>query len=227
MLEEYKYKTEIHAHTRPASVCSQITPEHMVEVYLENGYDSVTITNHLCYDKEDPEEKIKRCLEDYYKTAEIGKKSGLNVILGSEIRFAQDMNDYLVYGIGEQDLYEINSLLEAGIENFYKTFRNDKNVIFQAHPFRDGMVLADKDSIDGIEVFNLHPGHNSRIGFAAKYARENDFIITAGSDFHHFGHEAMCAILTKEPLENSYQLAAVLKARDYVIGISGYKVLPC
>ena len=72
------------------------------------------------------------------------------------------------------------------------------------------MSSVNPKSLDGIEVFNLHPGHNARIGFAAKYARENDFIITCGSDYHHFGHEGMCAILTKEPILDSFGLVKVL-----------------
>ena len=135
-------------------------------------------------------------------------------------------NDYLIYGICEEDLSEIIKLLDYGIDNFYKEFKNDRNIIIQAHPFRNGMELANPKSIDGIEVFNLHPGHNSRIAFAAQYASAHDFIITCGSDFHHYGHEGISAILTKEPIKDSYHLAQILKSRDYIIDISGYKVIP-
>ena len=55
-------------------------------------------------------------------------------------------------------------------------YKNEKNVILQAHPFRDGMVLANPVSIDGIEVFNFHINHNSRIGIAAQYALTQGFL---------------------------------------------------
>lgn len=225
MFEEYKFKTELHAHTTPASGCSEITPEHLIEVYKEKGYTSIALTNHFIVDDADPQEKITKYLDDYYKTIEIGKKEGINIILGSEIRFSENYNDYLIYGIIPDDLYDINSLLDKGIDNFYKEYKNDKNIILQAHPFRNGIELANPESIDGIEAFNLHPGHNSRVGFAAQYARKHGFLITCGTDYHHFGHEGLCGILTKEPITDSHQLAQVLKNKDYIIDISGYKLI--
>ena len=225
MFEEYKFKTELHAHTTPASGCSEITPEHLIEVYKEKGYTSIALTNHFIVDDADPHEKITKYLDDYYKTIEIGKKEGINIILGSEIRFSENYNDYLIYGIIPDDLYDINSLLDKGIDNFYKEYKNDKNIILQAHPFRNGIELANPESIDGIEAFNLHPGHNSRVGFAAQYARKHGFLITCGTDYHHFGHEGLCGILTKEPITDSHQLAQVLKNKDYIIDISGYKLI--
>ena len=225
MFEEYKFKTELHAHTTPASGCSEITPEHLIEVYKEKGYTSIALTNHFIVDDADPKEKITKYLDDYYKTLELGKKEGINIILGSEIRFSENYNDYLIYGIIPDDLYDINALLDKGIDNFYKEYKNDKNIILQAHPFRNGIELANPESIDGVEAFNLHPGHNSRVGFAAQYARKHDFLITCGTDYHHFGHEGLCGILTKEPITDSHQLAQVLKNKDYIIDISGYKLI--
>lgn len=32
-IEKYKYKTELHLHTFPASSCSEIPPEQAVELY--------------------------------------------------------------------------------------------------------------------------------------------------------------------------------------------------
>lgn len=227
MLEEYKYKTELHAHTSPASGCSQITPEYMVEAYKGLGYTSVAITNHFIFDDFVPvDEKVSRLLDDYKKTKEIGEKVGLNIILGAEIRFLENFNDYLIYGIEEDELDEIYSLLEFGIDNFYKVYKNDKNVIIQAHPFREVCTPANPESLDGIEAFNVHPGHNSQIAVAAKFAKEHNKIITVGTDFHHHGHEGLSAILTKEPIKTSHQLADVLKNRDYLIDIGGCKVFP-
>ncbi|MBQ3038845.1 MAG: PHP domain-containing protein [Clostridia bacterium] len=221
------FKTELHAHTTPASSCSQITPEYMVEMYKNNGYTSVTITNHFVYDNNgSPTDKIKFYLDDFYKTKEIAQKDGINIILGAEIRFSENINDYLVYGIDENDLYKIEQLLGYGIDNFYKEFKNKRNIIIQAHPFRDNIVLANPQSIDGIEVFNMHPGHNSRIGFAAKHARDNNLIPICGSDYHHFGHEALCSIKTETPVKDSFELAQILNNTEYVMDISGFTVIP-
>ncbi len=227
MFSEYKYKTEIHLHTKPASSCGKVLPEDVIKAYKKSGYDSITVTNHFYIpDNCTKEEWIEKILADYHKMQELGKNAGINIILGLELRFTEHINDYLIYGIEEEELWQIYDLLDKGIDNFYKTYKNDKNVIFQAHPFRDNMRLADVNSIDGIEVFNLHPGHNSRIGFAAKYARENNLLITAGTDFHEPGRDSLCGIMTKEPITSSIQLAKILKERDFIIDISGFKVLP-
>ena len=218
------YKTELHTHTTPVSSCSDIAPKQLVEIYKENGYDSIVLTNHFTLNLkgETVKEKIKWYLEDYNQCFEYGTDIGLNVILGTEIRFAENNNEYLVYGICPDDLVEIYKMLPYGIDMFYGKYKNDKNIIIQAHPFRDGMKMVKPESIDGIEVFNMHPGHNSRIALAAKYANENNMLATCGSDFHHYGMECLCGILTEECLKDSYDVANVLKSGDYNMTIGNY-----
>ena len=221
-----KYKTELHTHTRPVSSCSDILPEQMVEIYKENGYDSIVITNHLLTNLkgETVDDKIKWYLEDYYKCLEKGSAVGLNVILGAEIRFTENVNDYLVFGICPKELIDIYNLLPYGIDNFYKEYKNERNVIIQAHPFRNRMTPVNRESLDGIEAFNLHPNHNSRIGLAVKYADESDMIVTCGNDFHHLGQECLCGIITKKELKNSYDVANTLKSGKYKMFIGDYVI---
>ncbi len=217
------FKTELHTHSSPTSSCADFSPEEVVRLYKDTGYDSVVLTNHFAIGKlkgETTKDMINWYLEDYYKALEEGKKVGLNIILGAELRFTENMNDYLIFGICPDDLFDIYALLPYGIDNFYKEYKNDKNIIIQAHPFRDGMKEVSPQSLDGIEVFNMHPGHNARIAFGAKYACENNLIVTAGSDFHHEGHNSLCAILTKKCLKDSYDVAKVLKEGKYKISIA-------
>lgn len=224
-MERY-YKTELHAHTCPVSCCSDIESKKLVEIYKENGYDSVVVTNHFSTQLhgESAEEKIKWYLQDYYNCCGEGALIGLNVILGAELRFTENNNDYLIFGISPEELIYIYKMLPYGIDTFYREYKNEKNIIIQAHPFRNGMQSVKPESLDGIEVFNMHPNHNSRIGLAAKYANENNMIATCGSDFHHFGQECLCGILTKEPLKNSYDVSNVLKKQDYCMCISNYLI---
>lgn len=220
------YKTELHAHTNPVSGCSEISPKELVNIYKENGYDSIALTNHFTIHLlgQTDEEKVKWYLEDYYKCLEEGEHVGINVILGAEVRFTENNNEYLVFGICPEDLIDIFKMISYGIDRFYSEYKNEKNIIIQAHPFRDRMESVKRESLDGIEVFNMHPGHNSRIGLAAKYANENNMIVTCGSDFHHHGQECLCGLLTKKPLKNSYDVANVLKSRKYNISIGDYIV---
>jgi len=221
-----QYKTELHTHTSPASGCSDIDPKELARIYSANGYDSVVITNHFTPKLQDetPQEKVKQYMEDYYKCAEEGARLDLNVILGAEIRFTENNNDYLIYGICPEDLINIYELLPYGIDNFYAEYKNEKNIIIQAHPFRDKMESVNPESLDGIEAFNMHPNHNSRIGLAAKYASDNNMIVTCGSDFHHYGQECLCGILTKKPLKDSYDVEKALKNGKYNMFIGNHMV---
>ena len=128
-----------------------------MEIYKENGYDSVVITNHFTTQLkgETIDEKINWYLEDYYECVETRKLVDLNVILGAEITFTENKNDYLIFGICPEDLTPIYKMLPYGIDRFYREFKNEKNIIIQAHPFRDGMERANPESLDGIEVFNM------------------------------------------------------------------------
>lgn len=229
MYKEYKFKSELHTHTSPASICSEISPEKLVEIYKLNGYDSVTVTNHFTYDcahGENAESYYKTFLDDFRRCLECGEKVGLNIIFGAEIRFSENSNDYLIYGICPEDMPKIRDLLPYGIDSFYREFKNDKNVIIQAHPFRDNISRANPESLDGIEIFNMHPNHNSRVAFAAIHALKNNLIPVCGTDFHHPGQECLSAVYTKEKITDSYQLAKAIKSQEYIMEIGGFKILP-
>lgn len=229
MLNQYKFKTEFHAHTNPASACGDFPPEEVVKKYADIGYSSIIISNHFYPGMRyfgEKEKCLKAYFEDYYEAATAGEKYNINVILGCEIRFSENFNDYLLFGIDRQLLFEAYEYIDKGLEAFSKWFRNDSRVIVQAHPFRSSCTPVNPSYLDGVESFNMHPGHNSRVALAAKYAKEHDFIVTAGTDFHHEGHEGMAAVLTKTEIKNSYDVAKVLKERDYIFEIGKSIVLP-
>ncbi len=221
---KYPYKTELHAHTKPISSCSHVSAEELVEIYSEYGCHTIVITNHLYGERwtaGDPFARAEEYLEDYRAAKSAGKKCGLTVLLGVEIRFPENKNDYLIYGVSEADIPKFIGYLDSGIEVFYKECKTDTNLILQAHPFRDKMVPPKLGSLDGIESFNLHPNHNSRIGMASRYARENGLIMSGGTDFHEAPHKAMCLMRTAKRPEDSFDVSKILRSRDYFLDISG------
>ncbi len=229
-IKDYKYKIETHAHTSPMSPCARLKPEDVIRKYAEIGFSAIAITNHFSngvFAGDSKETVKKRFLSDFFASCEAGKKHGLKVILGMEIRFPQNANDYLVYGFGEDDIDLMFDLSFTDCATFYKEFKNDKNVILQAHPFRDGMVRYDPKYLDGIETFNMHLGHNPRIGDALIYAKEHPhFITTCGTDFHYDTHQGLGGIITKTIPTNSFELADILKSRDYLFNVAGSIVIP-
>lgn len=230
-IEDYRYRTELHAHTKPVSHCADFEAEEVVRRYAELGYNTLAITNHF-YSATDYLEDKEKCIEaylnDYRAAYEAGKKYGINVVLGCEINFYENHNDYLVFGIDEGFFDLAYELLteHKGIKELSESFRSDDTILIHAHPFRDRMTIVPSEYLDGVEVYNMHSGQNSRVFFAARYAKENDLIVTAGTDFHHDGHEGAVALLTKTEIKNSFDVVKILKSRDYLIEIGGTIILP-
>ncbi len=228
-ISEYKFRTELHAHTNPASPCSNFTPQEVIQRYAEIGYDSIVISNHFFPGMrflEDKEKCVSEYLRDYEESVKWGKEYGINVIFGCELRFTENYNDYLIFGIDPDFADFAYDSMSKGLEAFSKAFRSENTLIVQAHPYRDGMTDISPELIDGIEVFNLHPGHNSRVALAAKHAQKHNLLVTCGTDFHHEGHQGMTALLTKTEMKTSHDIQKVLRNKDYLIEIGGCTVLP-
>ena len=222
--KEYPYKIELHAHSSPVSRCSEAPVPDLVETYAKLGYDGLVLTNHFIYDYSTcmqgrtVEEGLAIWLNDYREAVKIGKEHGLRVYLGAEIRFTENENDYLIYGLTEKMLSEIYALLPYGVENFRKTYEMPDSVFIQAHPFRNGMVDVDPALLDGIETFNMHPGQKSRNAVVNFFAGDDYGIRIVGSDFHFLSGRgpAVSALRTRTLPEDSFGIAAILKSGDYI-----------
>ena len=224
----YPYRTELHAHTFPVSSCSFVTAAETVRRYRDVGCDSLVIVNHLSPPKWIPgntAELAELYLSDY-EAAKKAAGNDINVILGVEIRFPENANDYLVYGVSPEDIEYFVTLVPHGIENFYKKAKTPRNVILQAHPFRKEMVRAPLDCIDGIEIFNMHPKHNSAVALAARYAKEHGLLVCGGSDFHYENDEALCLVRTENKLRDSYDVADMIRSKNFLFDISDNLILP-
>ena len=229
LLAKYPYKTELHAHTQPASGCSEFYAEGLVERYRAIGVDTVVLTNHYTYDgncQKTREQSVADYLSCYHDFVRAAEAAGIRAAFGMEIRFIGNCNDYLLYGISEEDVGRAYDMLDQDIDRFYAAFKTKDNLIFQAHPFRNGITLADPGSLDGVESFNMHPGHNSRVGIAAAYAREHGLLVCGGTDFHHAGHEGVCLMRTSRLMTSSADVADVLRRRDFILDIGGSLVFP-
>lgn len=227
ILNQYAYTTELHTHSSPVSTCADFPSAEVVKIYKEAGVNSLVLTNHLnpTWSEGSPKARAEEYLSDYRLAQEAAGKD-LNVLLGVEIRFPESYNDYLVYGVNEEDIEQFISLIPYGLENFYKEVKSHKNVILQAHPFRKNMELAPLHSIDGIESLNMHPNHHAKPSVAFKYAKENNLIVSGGSDFHHRGHHALCLMRTKNEMKTSYDVAEALKSKESIFDCSGHVIIP-
>ena len=225
----YPYRIELHAHTRPVSPCSEIPPADLVQSYIEQGFHAVVITNHFNLDYLlglPKEEALAYYLSGYEEAKKAAEGTGLQVLLGTEIRFNEHTNEFLIYGVDWQILSECYDYLDKSFTAYRKEVSLPNSVLVQAHPFRDRNVAREPELLDGIEVFNMHPGHNSRVAQAAKLASSIPGCIkTVGTDFHHAGHQGLCALRVRKLPKDSFDFAAILRSGDYAFEIGGDAII--
>ncbi|WHH59913.1 PHP domain-containing protein [Petroclostridium sp. X23] len=211
------YKYDTHVHTQEVSECGKVKAGETVRLYHEAGYDGIVITDHYYrryFDRLEGQtwnEKIDFFLSGYNQAKVYGRKLGVDVILGMEIRFEENVNDYLVYGIYEDFLKENKELYKLTLTAFKELVKHEEILIIQAHPFRTGMIPANPTLIDGVEVFNEHPRHDSRNHLALAFARQNGRLMLSGSDFHQAQDAARGGIVVPERISDSQELVKVIK----------------
>lgn len=200
------FKYETHFHTQETSPCARVPAKKAVRLYKEAGYTGIVVTDHyyrLFFNMHpfcSKDRKIDLFLKGYNLAMEEGQKLGLDIFHGMEIRFREDPNDYLVYGINEKFLREHKKLHNLTLQQFRELTSGLGIAIVQAHPFRPGLTPAPPSLLDGIEVFNGNPRHDSSNHLALKYAEENGLIGISGSDFHRPQDVARGGIVTKEKI---------------------------
>ncbi len=210
-------KYDIHIHTSEVSCCGKVPAGEMVRMYSDAGYHGVVITDHYCanffrqFVFKNWAFKIEQYLTGYYNALDEGIKLGIKVIPGMEITFQENPNDYLVYGFDENFLREHKELYKLGLRDFRKYVEGRGFIIAQAHPFRPFMTQAPPELLDGIEVFNGNPRHNSRNELALEYAEKNGLLKLSGSDFHQRQDLARGGILVPEEISNPLQLVDSMK----------------
>lgn len=211
------YKIDTHVHTVETSPCGRVSGADVAISYKNAGYGGIVITDHY-YDgffnsicAESWEDKVDMYLAGYRKALAKGKEIGLDVFLGMEIRFIENANDYLVFGIDESFLKRHKELYNLNLEKFRSLTQNMNLIVYQAHPFRQNAIPADPKLLDGVEVYNGNPRHDSHNDLALAFAKENKLKLISGSDFHQPEDLARGGIAISERINSVEELLAVLR----------------
>ena len=152
---------------------------------------------------------------DGYKALCDAAEGRLNIILGMELRFDKDNNDYLVYGITEEFLRQTGDLMKMNLKTLKPIFEENGILVFQAHPFRNGMQIVKPELLDGVEIFNGHMDHDSRNTIAQIWAEKFGFKRTAGSDYHYSSQVPNAGMLTDVEVKDVATLVEILKNGQY------------
>ena len=214
------FKLDTHVHTFESSHCGKVPAKEVVKLYKNNNYSGIIITDH--YYKELFEQqnitwnkKIDNFLTGYLNAKKEGNRLGIAVFLGMEITFTESGNDYLVYGIDENFLYNNKELYKLGIKNFSNLIKNKHMLVYQAHPFRHYCSITSASYLDGIEVHNANPRHDSSNHLALEFAQKNDLKQLSGSDFHRRNDLGGGVILPQIP-KTSKEFVTLLKNENII-----------
>lgn len=137
--------------------------------------------------------------------------------MGIEIKFNNDSNEYLIYGLNEEFLLAYPNLHYLNLEEFkiLAEKMEDDILIFQAHPYRQGMKPAASKLLDGLEVYNGNPRHNSQNKKALRYAETHKLKMISGSDFHEYEDLALGGIVSEKLPLKINDLCNLLKIGNY------------
>jgi len=216
-------KIELHAHSAESSRCGSIGAEETVNKYYEAGYQALVLTDHYYarfFDKIKNlswEKQLKKYLRGYHRAVKAAQDLNFKVFLGIEIKFSDDPNEYLVYGLDEDFLLKNPKLHQLSLAEF-KTLtaaQAEETLIFQAHPYRTGMAPASSQLIDGLEVYNGNRRHDSNNAKAFSYAEKHNLKKISGSDFHEYEDLARGGIAALEIPADMSDLITLLKSGNY------------
>ena len=213
------FKIEGHTHTAETSKCGRIPAAQLVDMYHSLGYNGLAITDHLheeytslLYCRDDWDTCVDRFLDGYKLAKKRGDELGMSVIFGAELRFQENENDYLIFGIDEAFLRDNPYLFRLGLEGFYNKFHNDV-LILQAHPFRENNPFVDPNFIHGAEIVNCHPDHKNYNANALAMCKENPGLYRiCGSDAHRRPHVGRSFVLFDQPVNDSYEYKAAVES---------------
>ena len=217
------FKTELHIHTSPISRCAKVDALTTAQHFYDEGYNTIVITNHLspkllekvitC----DPSDwkGVTDCYLSDYRLARDAFKGKMNVLLGIELRVHENNNDYLIYGINEEFVYNLGNVMDQKLKDIVPKIHEAGGLIFQAHPFRNKMTVTDPAILDGIEVYNTAPVHDNRNDIACMWAKKFNLLHSIGQDYHRADYLLGGGILTDTEITTSEQLAEVLKSGNF------------
>ena len=110
-----------------------------------------------------------------------------------------------------------SSIFTMGIKAFSDAAKENGFLLYQAHPFRNGITITNPDLLFGIEVQNTHPRHDSRNDIALAWAEKYGLHKIAGSDCHQIQDVGTSAIVTEETVQNEKDLVEIMKNDRYTI----------
>ena len=221
-------KYELHSHTAETSQCAKITAEELVKKYKELGYSGIVITNHYSDFTFSLKEMFNKKLRTGhylagYREAKKYETEDFSVLLGIELRFFLNGNDYLIFGVTEELVEKMPFLLPMYLKRTSKFFKKNGCIIIQAHPFRPYIYRANPKYLDGVEIMNGKSSKEENEKALMWADKKNLKIRTAGSDCHRESGAGISGIITNERIKTNEDLLRILKNGEFEIIEKNYE----
>ncbi len=209
------------------SRCAKQDIYSLADEYEAAGFNGFVLINHFNTDSignlfsGKPWEEIAKLTINTFEKLREYVKDKLQVAFAVEIAFEGVHNDYLVYGLTEELLYELvkfsgnAGILKLGLQKLHEFTSANNLLLVQAHPFRKNMIIVNPDLVDGYEVFNGCTRHNSSNDIAFSWAKKYSKIMTSGSDHHWHDDIKNAGIITGTPITSQADVVKILRSGDY------------
>lgn len=217
---EKMYKIETHTHTSETSPCSHINASELITEYKKKGYSTVIITDHFVEKNFlglSQSEVQSHFLKGFNAALLCGKELGVGVLLGTEIRFTNSKEDYLVYGINRDFVYTNFDIYKKDIRYLRDVLveGGEPFLIVQAHPGRHGHDCKYSEYIDGIEVFNAMNYSEDMNDRAKDYCKQFNKLPFSGTDCHNKEVLGVAGMNCNSPVTSTRDFVEMVLNRQY------------
>lgn len=217
-------KIEMHLHSADSNDhFANIPAAELVSLYHERGYDGIVLTEHFSAEARSwlrdeicgfsHSQIIDRWMKSYRMAKAVGDKIGCAVFLGMELRLPGSANDYLIYGLDEYFLKNNPPLDSLSLDEINQ-IKTDDILIYQAHPFREHMMIVNPGKLFGIESYNGHASAQCN-HIAEEWANTFGLHRISGSDCHRIYQLGKGGLDFHEEIHSTGELINALKQDRY------------
>ena len=211
-MEKKFIKIDPHVHSSGVSTCSHISCEQIVDKKMRLGYNGAVLANHCqpwYYPEEEHKNFVERVIEEYRRGKAYADEKGFLLYLGLEVSLSEPhYADWLLYGVTEEFLRASPCLYTLTQRELFELCERWGIVLVQAHPYRQ--TPANPLYMHGVEI-NCSVGDLGKEPLVEAFAKENNLLITCGTDDHHITNEYVGGMYIPKTCSAATDIASYLR----------------
>lgn len=213
-------KVEAHCHIFGGSRCAKADDDYVLSAYKNAGYDGIVVTNHytpvcsIAYQGTNHEEKVNYWFNLIDSFREKAKNYGIKIFYAGEVDLIKEdgfRTEFMVIGLTKEFLLKHDKIATYNQQKLFELCEENGFFMYQTHPFRKGVKVADPRFMHGAEAFNGHFHHDNNNALAVKFCEENKLVKLSGSDFHDYGQRPLGGLILPEIKNEKEYINALLK----------------